>query len=933
MPLHSKNKVKSTVIALMFIALIISLGWLGIETVEHQLKNNLGQQLNSSLNSTLETLHLWAQDTSIDAQILTNEPTTKGHLLNLLEFEASKQVTAEALSNNPHLIWLKKYLGVACAKYGFVGFVLFDPNGFQVGTLLDKPFASKELKNRSGFFQRSIQGETVFSHPFPSEVPLPHLNGGPPSIQPTMFVSTPVYDSNSEIAGVLAFRIRPEFELARLMSVGRIGRTGETYLFDKQGILLSPSRFDEKLKEIGLLSPEESSLLNIRLRAPKEDLTGQTAYTPDQIAQWPLTLMARSAISKNKGNNLDGYRSYRGVSVVGSWTWIPEFDLGMATEIEINEAFSPIETLVNWFLGLASLLLLSCIIAWALELRNESVRKEADRHATRLNTIMNSLQDPIIAINDKGIILTASPAVKNQFYYNPEELIGQNVKLIVPEPHHSKHDEYIQNYLKTGQAKIINMVRTLEGLRKDGSTFPMELRVTEVITDGQSYFTGIIRDITERRLSEEKLREANLFLEKRIEQRTQELKKTTRDAERSNAAKSEFLSRMSHELRTPMNAILGFSQLVYASKTEPLTDNQKSRMDQIIKAGRHLLELINEVLDLATIESGKITISPEPVSLGDLMDEIHSITLPVSEQYNIDLINKVDQDNTLYVVADKIRLKQVLLNLISNGIKYNRPGGSVVLSTLEHPPDHLRIEVRDTGMGIPPDKLEKVFEPFDRLGADKNEIEGTGIGMTISRKLMELMKGTLEVESTVGQGSSFYVTLPKSAVPRSYPKIQEKLQGFSLETSSDEGHTHSLLYIEDNPANLKLVEEILHERPSIKFLSAALPHLGLELARAHRPSLILLDINLPEMDGFKVLKHLQNYEETHNIPVIALSANAMLKDIQRGLDKGFQAYLTKPIDMLRLLSVIDEYLKSDPNQKIPAITPSIPSKNTEKDKK
>ena len=912
------RQARIAVMALMFIALIIGLGWLGVETVENKLKENLSQQLHAALKSSKEAFRLWTHDTRIDAQILTNEPSTRSHLLKLLEFSESANVSLKDLRSNPDLQWLRKYLGRACAKYGFVGFVVFDAKGLQVGALLDEPMGKSNLKKRSGFFHRSILGETVISHPFPAEISIPDLEGESPLEQTTMLVSTPIFNNLSEIVGVLAFRIRPETEFSRFMSAGRFGKTGETYLIDQNGILLSPSRFDESLREIGLLGRNQSSHLNIQIKDPGRDLTQAPITSADKTDQWPLNQMAKALISKNKGENLEGYRDYRGTPVVGVWAWLEEHQLGMATEMSVEEAFAPINTLTNWFLGMASLLLIASIVAWILVMRNEATRQEGRTHAARLDSIMNSLRDPIIAIDENGTILTVSPAVKKQFYYKPEELIGKNVKILVPEPHQSKHDEYIQNYLKTGHAKIINMMRILDGLRKDGSTFPMELRVTEMVSKGKSYFTGIIRDITELKRSEEKLREANLFLEKRIEQRTKELEKTTREAEKSNAAKSEFLTRMSHELRTPMNAILGFSQLVYSSKTEPLSENQKLRLDQIIKAGRHLLELINEVLDLATIESGRISISPEPVCLADLMDEIYAVTQPIAEQYGITLINEVGGNGSIYVLADKIRLKQVLLNLISNGIKYNRSGGTVTINTTEKDRQTQCVEVTDTGMGIPPEKLNKVFEPFDRLGVENNEIEGTGIGMAISRKLMKLMQGTLGVDSIVGQGSRFFITLPKSARPRNFAALQEKPARGPASEQDRERSQRTLLYIEDNPANLKLVEEILHERPSINLLSAHHPHLGMELARTHKPDLILLDINLPDLDGYKVLKHLQNYDETHTIPVIAISANAMAKDIKRALDCGFSAYLTKPIDLSQFLSVIDKYIESRPEKTPPA---------------
>ena len=278
----------------------------------------------------------------------------------------------------------------------------------------------------------------------------------------------------------------------------------------------------------------------------------------------------------------------------------------------------------------------------------------------------------------------------------------------------------------------------------------------------------------------------------------------------------------------------------------------------------------------------------------------------MAEKFNIDLIDKITAQNSVHIFADRTRLKQVLLNLLSNGIKYNRKEGSVTLSLEKQKDSTIYILVTDTGMGIPSEKLEKIFVPFDRLGAEGSEVEGTGIGMTISKRLIELMNGRIHVHSTMGKGSQFSVSLP-SCDPK---KINKKYEFLPLESSPSGASKQNLtvLYIEDNKTNVLLVQDILSDFPEVNILAAPQAAMGLDLAHAHQPDLILLDINLPDMDGYEALKRLQHMEETHDIPVIALSANAMQKDIDRAKEAGFKDYITKPIDMAKFKKMLGEFV-------------------------
>ena len=383
-----------------------------------------------------------------------------------------------------------------------------------------------------------------------------------------------------------------------------------------------------------------------------------------------------------------------------------------------------------------------------------------------------------------------------------------------------------------------------------------------------------------------------------------ELENTTSIAEAANLAKSDFLSSMSHELRTPLNAILGFAQLMETGLPEP-TPTQKRNLGQITKAGWYLLELINEILDLAQIETEKLQLSLEPMSLTEVARECQAMIDPLAQKRNIRVIVQ-NFEAAYFVTADRTRVRQVLVNLLSNAIKYNRVGGTVELDFTVTNEQYVRISVRDTGEGLTSDKLTQLFQPFNRLGKETGVEEGTGIGLVVSKRLVELMGGKIGVESTVGRGSLFWIELKQTAeplpvAPAAPPEAVARVHaGASLRT---------LLYVEDNPANLMLVEDLIARLPHINLLSATNGQRGIEIARATLPDVILMDINLPGISGIQAMRILANDPATAHIPVIALSANAIPRDIDSALKAGFFGYLTKPIKISKFMDTLDEALK------------------------
>jgi PAS domain S-box-containing protein len=421
---------------------------------------------------------------------------------------------------------------------------------------------------------------------------------------------------------------------------------------------------------------------------------------------------------------------------------------------------------------------------------------------------------------------------------------------------------------------------------------------------------GVMFDVSDQKRAEEELRVVNAELEQRVLDRTSQLDAANQElverqerltearleAERANKAKSDFLSRMSHELRTPLNAILGFGQLL---DMDELTDHQQEAVRQILRGGNHLLSLINEVLDIARIEVGRMQLSLEPVAVNELVGDAVGLVRPLADQRRVRIEMDL-ADGDPHVVADRQRLQQVLLNLLSNAVKYNREGGSVRCTTRSVGIERLRIAVSDDGMGMSKEELERLFVPFERLGVEGTGVEGTGLGLALSKQLVDVMIGTLSVESVPGSGSTFTVELPLGTPPDASWPVEDAAPVTPT--------TRTVLCIDDNPANLMVIERLVAYRPEIRFLSALHGSLGVDLARTHRPDAILLDVGLPDASGHEILRRLRAEPSTNGIPVIVVSADPS-KDVASSLlDAGARAHVSKPIDVRRLQRLLDDVL-------------------------
>lgn len=776
----------------------------------------------------------------------------------------------------------------------------------------------------------------------------------------------------------------------------------------------------------------------------------------------------------------------------------------------------------------------------ALELRL-ALRRAAESEG-RYRAILETAVDAIVTIDSRGTILTVNPASQKMFGYSSQEMIGNNVSMLMPSPYAEHHDGYLDLYQRTGEASIIGIGRQVSARRKDGSVFPAELSVSEGVSAGKRFFTGILRDVSSRLVTEQSLREHVRLLELaehaarmghwRLDVQTGEIKwsdevyrifgyeratyvphgeavydaflpedrnalrhgvaaavhdgvklsvearirrqdgclrtvyvgaKPVRDedgkvtglfgvvqnisrlkdaeslahesqsrlsmaidnisdgfiifddedrlvlwnqrtldlyprltpyvakgarfediiragavdgqyknaigrieewvaermahhreadeiyeecledgrwvrvaerrmpngwrvgirtditalrlaeemAQLASRAKSEFLSNMSHELRTPLNAILGFAQLMQTNRREPLSEKQESYVSHILTGGRHLLDLINEVLDLARIEAGGMTLSIETISAREVVADCLEMTSTLTASRSVTVLDETHPDLPL-LRADFTRSKQVLLNLLSNAIKYNTEGGTVRLRSMMVD-GALRFSVIDTGPGISELQIAHLFEPFNRLGAESTDIEGTGIGLVITKTLIEQMGGAIGVQSEVGKGTTFWIDIPVAETSGGFPARPLRVSE-DRRSLAPYHRRRTVLYVEDNPANVRLVDEIVARIDGVDLMIAGTAEAGLDAVHRQRPDAILMDINLPGMDGIEAIHRLRQDRALDDITIIVLSANAMPQGIARASQAGADVYLTKPVVVDDLMAALVDALERRPQE-------------------
>jgi protein-histidine pros-kinase len=504
----------------------------------------------------------------------------------------------------------------------------------------------------------------------------------------------------------------------------------------------------------------------------------------------------------------------------------------------------------------------------------------------RFRGLLEAAPDAMVMVDAGGLVTMVNGQAESLFGWGRDELLGQTVEMLVPDSVRDVQRRHRDGCFADPAGGPMGGGLELEGRRKDGTTFPAEISLSAFETEGGLVVSASVRDATARKAAEHEARAAR------------------EEAERANRAKSEFLSRMSHELRTPLNAILGFAQLLEYNHPRP---DQAEQLEYILKGGRHLLGLIDEVLDISRIEAGHLALAVEAVTVADVVRETIDLVMPLAMAHQVSFRVDPDAPADAAVLADRQRLKQVMLNLASNAVKYNRVGGEVRISWCAEGAGDVRVQVHDTGIGIRPELMDRLFQPFERLDQGGSGIGGTGLGLALSRGLAQGMDGRMGAESRHRQGSTFWVQLRATdAVPAGAGAGAERAA--PQVTGPPRPAGRRILYVEDNLSNLRLVESILRQRPGIELVPTLQGSMALELARRHDPDLVLLDLHLPDLTGEEVFDRLRSDPATAAIPIVVVSADALPARVEALLARGAFGYVTKPLDVARFLEIIDRAL-------------------------
>jgi PAS domain S-box-containing protein len=902
---------------------LAGLAWLYIHAFERTLQQSELENLSSLADKKADQINTYVSERLGDIRMLAKSFAA----LNILQAHRDQEIDSPQYRADE--LVFREYFRTLFEDVGYYDLLLTDTAGNVVFSILHEADFGTNLN--TGPYRDTALANAHREAIALLDTQVTQAQAYAPSAGKTaIFIVAPMFGAG-RVIGTLALQMDLDKLTAVTSDTTGLGKTGETVLAQLDG--------------------SEALLVGAMQRVP------EAAYRYRiPLDKLPKPLYLALAGEHGKGISHD----YAGTQIIGAWRYLPALRWGMVVKMDASEAFEPLYRLQKLSLiALGALLLIACVVALLSGRTLVAPIRKMIIATERISGGDLSRRAPLVGCEEFQQLAVSFNTMAERLqchYANLEQQVQQrtaDIRLAMEQLNEAQHIAQVGSWeLDLSNNRLIWSDEIFQLFDVDktrfGATYeaflnaihpedrdavnkaynrsletrePYEITHRLLMSDGRikyvtercaSYFdsagkpirsVGTVQDVTKLKVAELALKRFNEELEQRVQQRTDLLLKAKEEADRANNAKSEFLSRMSHELRTPMNAIMGFAQLLETDRQTPLIPDQADNVREILHAGRHLLELINEVLDLARIETGRIELSLEPVEASLLAGECTALLQPLIHERQIELT--LDIDSASSVQADRLRLRQILLNLISNAVKYNRDKGYVRINCQRVAEDRLRIAVHDNGRGIAADALPRLFKPFERIESAYDGIEGSGIGLALSKRLVEAMGGSIGVESVAGTGSAFWVELPV-AEAKAY---QPSGSGMKDATRNTYGKAHTVLYVEDNPANLRLVQKVISAHTSLRLLEARTAEQGLELAKAHSPDLILLDINLPGMNGFEALHRLRDDPATCDIPVIAISANAMEQDIKKGLAAGFTDYLTKPLDIPKLLGLLDRLLK------------------------
>lgn len=723
--------------------------------IKEETRSNLKNVLETVLETTEETLNDWAKEHQQQVGIWAGSTEVKRQVMMLLALPRTKS----SLLASPPQVNLRAALAGVMKRKNYQGFLIASPDALSIASNSDLRLGRRAVfSNQLGLWGRLNAGETVLSMPQPSDIPMRALNGNMVDEYPTMFVTAPIHDDQGRFIAVLAFEIDPAKQFTQILQKGRTGLSGETYAFDQHGKLISESRFDDHLREIGLIGADETGILRIEIRDPGSNLLVDDE--PKIVReQQPLTVMARSALKDGSGFNMNGYRDYRGVTVIGAWYWNDEFHMGITTELDYAEAYGVYQTTrvaLLLFVGLVIFLLLVSMVVYV------TGRKRLTLSEERTRLIVDTAVDGIITADDAGTITTFNKAAEGIFENAGDDVIGKNIAVLAPEEVAEEHGEYLRKYRKTGKANILGIRREVVGLRGDGSTFPMDLSVSKFSFDGGTSFVGVVRDITERKKGEDALSSA-LFRLQRAQNELVESEKM--------ASLGGLVAGVAHEINTP----IGVSATAVSHLRESADQlNSKFLSGQIKKTDFESF-LIGATESVRILESNlrraaDLVHSFKQVSMDQgneetrtisLLDHIDDVLVSLHQRTrNTQIAIEVSGDRSIEITTIPGAISQVITNLILNSIihAYDLEQAGKVRIHAETDGETVKLDYADDGKGMDDGVRAKVFEPFYTTNRGTG---GAGLGMHIVfNRVTQVLQGKIECKSTLGKGTVFHMTFP-----------------------------------------------------------------------------------------------------------------------------------------------------------------------------
>lgn len=834
---------------------------------EQALRQDIEISLSTLNASTVQAFSEWADREKNTVSAWANDEAVRAYVVELLETPRN----VFALRRTPAQEGIRREFSTFLKARDFLGFFIIAPDGISLASSRDENTGTENLLMRDPtILEKLLQGQTIITLPQPSDVPLPDDSGQLRENTPTMFIGAPVHDNDGNVVAALTIRINPFAIFSRVFNAGRMGSTGETYAYSEDGLMLSESRFLHEIRDRGLIGPNESSMLNLSIHS------GSTTPSPREVA----TDERRHRNTHQLVDHID----YRGQRVLEVWEWLPEFNMGIATKVDRANAYNTLYFARNAQIALTGFTLLITLGVLALfRATHASALAAESNHAE----IIENASEAIVTVNRKGIIRSWNQSAERIFGYTASEAIGENISIVVQPKHAAEHDNHIESYLATRSSNILGVRRRVDAQRKDGEVFPIEISLSETKRGREILWTGVIWDVSELVEWEEAVTEAK------------------NAAEQANLAKSTFLANMSHEIRTPLNAVIGFSQILHRESN--LVGDQNVLVNSIISSANHLLDLINSVLDMAKIESGRTDLDETTFSLPEFLEEqeeaFRQRATAANLHFELQRLSSLPQ----FIGCDRGKFRQILLNLFGNALKFTEDGGIVLrvgATKLEGDKWMLRLDIEDSGPGIEPDILDTIFSPFEQSDAARQERGGTGLGLAISRDLAQLMGGDVVAESQVGNGSTFTATLAVQEVSQ-LDVYSLRLPHTDYFSGVEEQHIGTrILIIDDVDSNRLLLNKLLSPFP-FEIREAKNGREGVEVTQTWSPAIILMDLAMPVVDGYEAINRIRAMPGGKSICIVVITASSFKDDRQKSYEAGADGYIRKPFHNYELYEELE----------------------------